>query len=47
MRRQVSFVYPIKGPGRPQILLIGNRLEYKSGQRSWRQLVRDLTLLEK
>lgn len=47
MNRQVSFVYPIKGPGRPQILLIGNGLEYKSGQRSWDRLVRDLTLPEK
>ncbi|MBS5135833.1 MAG: SIR2 family protein [Oscillospiraceae bacterium] len=47
MKRQVSFVYPMKGPGRPQILLIGNGLEYKSGQRSWEQLVRDLTLPEK
>lgn len=47
MNQQVSFVYPIKGPGRPQILLIGNGLEYKSGQRSWDQLVRDLTLPEK
>lgn len=47
MSQEVSFVYPIKGPGRPQILLIGNGLEYKSGQRSWEQLVYDLTLPEK
>lgn len=47
MNREISFVYPIKGPGRPQILLIGNGLEYKSGQRSWEQLVYDLTLPEK
>ena len=47
MERQVSFVYPMRGPGRPQILLLGNGLEYKSGQRSWEQLVRDLTLPER
>lgn len=46
MSRQVSFTYPRKGPGRPQILLIGNGLEYGSSQRSWDQLVRDLTLPE-
>lgn len=47
MKQHVSFTYPRKGPGRPQILLIGNGLEYKSGQCSWEELVRRLTLPEK
>ena len=47
MEQQIAFRYPLRGPGRGQILLIGNGLEYKSGQRSWEELVRDLTLPEK
>ena len=47
MSRQNNFEYSLKGSGRPQILLIGNGLEYKSGQRSWEQLVDDLTLPER
>lgn len=41
-----TFQYNLKGCGRPQILLLGNGLEYESGQRSWTQLVDDLTLPE-
>lgn len=36
------FQYPIKGPGRPQILLIGNGLEYESHQKSWKELLSQL-----
>ena len=39
MSRAVKFDYPIRDSGRPQILLIGNGLEYKSGQVSWNALV--------
>ena len=46
MPRNKAFEYPLRGPGRPQILLLGNGLEYESGQRSWSQLVEDLTLPE-
>lgn len=38
------FIYPSRGPGRPQILLIGNGLEYKSGQESWEELLAHLTV---
>ena len=38
------FVYPSRGPGRPQILLIGNGLEYDSGQKSWDELLIHLTV---
>lgn len=38
------FVYPSRGPGRPQILLIGNGLEYDSGQESWSKLLERLTV---
>ena len=44
MAKQVKFEYPICGSGRPQILLIGNGLEYKSGQVSWNELVKHLTV---
>ena len=44
MSIQIKFEHFLKGSGRPQILLIGNGLEYKSGQRSWEQLVDDLTI---
>lgn len=44
MAKQVIFEYPICGSGRPQILLIGNGLEYKSGQVSWNELVKHLTV---
>lgn len=47
MTQHISFTYPQRGPGRPQILLIGNGLEYKSGQCSWDQLVNKLALPEK
>lgn len=47
MGKQIKFEYPLKGCARPQILLIGNGLEYKSGQRSWEQLVNDLTIPER
>lgn len=47
MGKQIKFEYSLKGCARPQILLIGNGLEYKSGQRSWEQLVDDLTLPER
>lgn len=40
------FIYPSKGPGRPQILLIGNGLEYKSGQKSWGELLAHLTVAD-
>lgn len=36
------FRYPMKGPGRPQILLIGNGLEYESHQKSWQDLLGQL-----
>ena len=36
------FCYPIKGLGRPQILLIGNGLEYESHQKSWEELLGQL-----
>lgn len=47
MERNANYVYPLRGAGRPQILLLGNGLEYQSGQRSWEQLVQDLTLPER
>ena len=40
------FVYPRKGAGRPQILLIGNGLEYSSGQKSWGELLDRLTVAD-
>lgn len=40
------FIYPRKGPGRPQILLIGNGLEYSSGQKSWGELLDHLTVAD-
>lgn len=39
-----KFIYSSRGPGRPQILLMGNGLEYKSGQKSWEQLLNELTV---
>lgn len=47
MVRQTRFEHASKGPRRPQILLIGNGLEYKSGQRSWEKLIQDLTVPER
>lgn len=43
MTIQVHFEYPKKGAGRPQILLIGNGLEIKSGQDSWEEFVGNLS----
>ena len=43
MKKNVQFEYPIRGNGRPQIVLIGNGLERKSGQVSWNKLVDNLT----
>lgn len=39
MAVSVKFIYPSRGKGRPQILLLGNGLERKSGQVSWNQLL--------
>ncbi|MDO4803910.1 MAG: SIR2 family protein [Lachnospiraceae bacterium] len=44
MKKTVQFEYPIRGNGRPQIVLIGNGLERKSGQVAWDQLVDHLTV---
>lgn len=43
-RKTVRFEYPVRGHGRPQILMVGNGLERKSGQVSWSQLVDKLTV---
>lgn len=43
MKKSVQFKYPIRGCGRPQIVLIGNGLERKSGQVAWGALVNNLT----
>lgn len=43
MKKEVQFNYPIRGKGRPQIVLIGNGLERASNQVSWNQLVDNLT----
>ena len=39
MRRTASFIYATRGKGRPQIVLVGNGLEYASGQPSWEKLI--------
>ena len=44
MTKPVKFEYSLRGTGRPQILLIGNGLEYDSGQVSWGKLVDNLTV---
>lgn len=44
MEKSCKFEYPIRGYGRPQILLVGNGLERKSGQVAWKQLVDNLTM---
>lgn len=44
MEKSITFEYPIRGNGRPQIILIGNGLERKSGQVAWDQLVDNLTV---
>ena len=44
MIKSVRFEYPIRGNGRPQIVLIGNGLERKSGQVAWDRLVDHLTV---
>ena len=44
MKKSVRFEYPIRGNGRPQIVLIGNGLERKSGQVAWDRLVDNLTV---
>ncbi len=38
--------YPTRGPGRPQILLIGNGLEFASGQKSWEDLLKTITVCD-
>jgi len=40
--KENPFRYPMKGPGRPQILLMGNGLEYESHQKSWEGLLEQL-----
>ena len=42
--KENPFQYPMKGPGRPQILLIGNGLEYESHQKSWEELLAQLAI---
>lgn len=44
MKKTIQFEYPIRGNGRPQIVLIGNGLERKSGQVAWDELVDNLTV---
>ena len=44
MTKGVRFEYPVRGTGRPQIVLIGNGLEMKSGQVAWKKLVDNLTV---
>ena len=44
MKKTVRFEYPVRGKGRPQIVLIGNGLEKKSGQVAWDELVENLTV---
>lgn len=36
------FLYPTRGPGRAQVVLIGNGLEYAAGQPSWRDFLNTL-----
>lgn len=43
---ETQFTYPSRGVGRPQILLIGNGLEYNSGQKSWGELIDELTVAD-
>lgn len=40
----IKFEYPVRGQGRPQVVLIGNGLERKSGQVAWNSLVDNLTV---
>ena len=40
--KECPFRYPVMGPGRPQVLLIGNGLEYESHQKSWEELLKGL-----
>ena len=44
MNQSVTFKHFSSGLGRPQILLIGNGLEKKSGQASWERLLDQLTV---
>ena len=44
MAELIELTYPSRGAGRPQIVLLGNGLEYKSGQVSWGQLLDKLTV---
>ncbi len=44
MSIQIKLNISLRGVAVSQILLIGNGLEYKSGQRSWGALVDDLTI---
>lgn len=43
---ETQFEHSSRGVGRPQILLIGNGLERKSGQNSWEALVEKLTVMD-
>lgn len=44
MAETERFVHFSRGVGRPQIVLVGNGLEYKSGQNSWNKLIDELTV---
>ena len=44
MVSEINFKHSSRGSGRPQVVLLGNGLERKSGQVSWDQLVDDLTV---
>lgn len=44
MNKKAHFEHYARGKGRPQIVLVGNGLEYNSGQPSWEGLVNMLTV---
>lgn len=44
MEKLTAFRHRSCGQGRPQILLIGNDLERKSGQATWEELLNQLTV---
>lgn len=44
MNKVKYFSHYSRGKGRPQIVLVGNGLEYKSGQPSWDALINSLTI---
>lgn len=41
-KTEVTFSYPVRGAGRPQVLFLGNGLERCSGQNSWNDLLQSL-----